>query len=166
MSVIEQCNSCDGFTGYCPAAENNGNVCAVYEPAIDNSKMFRRIFSYKGRIRRSEFCLSYAIYLIAYMVSKLSYMANPHSSFSFLFALLSILLVIVMFLQCIKRCHDLGYSGWWSFLPLFNPLWLMFAKGDEGINEYGSDPKQIYELQIFDEEEYQRKHQTEACGQD
>jgi uncharacterized membrane protein YhaH (DUF805 family) len=37
--------------------------------------------------------------------------------------------------QGAKRCHDIGKSGWWQFIP-FYPFFLMFEKGQEGKNKY------------------------------
>lgn len=161
MSVFNQCLSCNGFAGFCSIANDDGKLCAAFEPAINNSLMFRRIFSPKGRIRRAEFCLSYILYLIAYMFFSMSYEILPHSNYFVIWWVIFIVLYIIMILQGIKRCHDLGRSGWWVLVPFYNPLWLMFGKGDDGINEYGSDPTQSYESQFFNEEEYLKNHKTE-----
>lgn len=46
----------------------------------------------------------------------------------------------------VRRCHDLGWSGWWILLRLIpivgliQGLWLLFAPGEEGENEYGAQP--------------------------
>jgi uncharacterized membrane protein YhaH (DUF805 family) len=46
----------------------------------------------------------------------------------------------------VRRCHDLGWSGWWILLraiPVVNliqALWLLFAPGEESDNEYGGAP--------------------------
>ena len=53
-----------------------------------------------------------------------------------LMILIDILCVLYIF-QCIKRCHDLGDSGLYSLIPIWNPLALLFLRGDEGENDYG-----------------------------
>lgn len=46
----------------------------------------------------------------------------------------------------VRRCHDLNRPGWWMvgiFIPLVNfvlSLYLLFARGTVGANEYGDDP--------------------------
>ncbi|MBQ8418643.1 MAG: DUF805 domain-containing protein, partial [Phascolarctobacterium sp.] len=46
----------------------------------------------------------------------------------------------------VRRCHDLDRSGYWGLLVLipvvnfFFLLYLLFAKGTEGWNQYGPDP--------------------------
>ena len=42
--------------------------------------------------------------------------------------------------QGTKRCHDIDKSGWWQLIP-FYIFWLVFKKGNIGMNQYGQDPK-------------------------
>ncbi len=39
----------------------------------------------------------------------------------------------------IRRMHDVGKSGWYSLIPIYN-LVLAFTKGDQGENKYGPYP--------------------------
>jgi uncharacterized membrane protein YhaH (DUF805 family) len=39
----------------------------------------------------------------------------------------------------IRRMHDVGKSGWYSLIPIYN-LILAFTKGDENENQYGANP--------------------------
>lgn len=152
MSKIEQCNSCKGYAGYCSIYDsNNDQLCESYEPAINNSKgMFRRLFYFTGRIRRFEFCLSYVFYLVFYaLYFSFADSYLKLSDNALLYVILTIPIIVVMYFQFIKRCHDLGHSGWWIFIPIFNPFFLMFSEGDEDINEYGTNPKTSYEEQVY-----------------
>lgn len=69
--IREQCNSCQ-YDLNCSNQSRMGNkydntVCEDYEGPINNSDgMFKRVFTYKGRIRRLEFGISYIIYCILY----------------------------------------------------------------------------------------------------
>lgn len=122
----------------------NAQSYPLYEgpDAIDNHGMFRRPMSIKGRIRRTEFCLSYLMYLLivpifAFMAEESDY--NP--ALSVATVLIYFIGIWFMIAQGIKRCHDLGRSGWYQLIPFYF-LVMMFGSGEVGYNEYGSDPKQ------------------------
>ena len=142
----KECRYCDQFY-FCPNSQD-GQICENYSPVINNSKgMFRRIYTWKGRIRRKEYCLSYAIFSVSAIVLG-EPMQSPetyNSIFVFIASFLLLLLRLILVMQSIKRSHDLGNSGWWILLPIYSPFWMLFAKGDEGINDYGSNPKEEYE---------------------
>ncbi|MEJ1222773.1 DUF805 domain-containing protein [Sediminicola sp. 1XM1-17] len=101
--------------------------------------MFKDPFSFEGRIRRTEYGLSYLIYMIFYFfVMTILQLRGKYALL--IFALCNIPLLWFMWAQGAKRCHDLGYSGWYQLIPFFN-LWLLYAKGKPGSNEYGDHPK-------------------------
>lgn len=116
---------------------------------INNSKgMFRRIFTWKGRISRTEYCITYILYLICYFclpvyIGMTSRYDSGYGVFFF-----AVFIMVVLILQGIKRCHDMGHSGWFILIPVFNPIWLMFSPSDDDVNEYGTNPKIDYDLQI------------------
>jgi uncharacterized membrane protein YhaH (DUF805 family) len=98
--------------------------------------MFENPFSFDGRIRRTELGLSYIIYIIGlYIMASESDEGDP----SVIFVLI-IPLAWFVFAQRAKRCHDLGNSGWFQLIPFYT-LWMLFADGDHGHNNYGPDPK-------------------------
>ena len=101
--------------------------------------MFNAPFSFYGRIRRTEYGLSYIVYLIVYVV--ISALMQVSESFSFL-GLLFIPLIWFRLAQGAKRCHDRGNSAWYQIIPFYG-FWMLFAESDFGENEYGPNPKDI-----------------------
>jgi hypothetical protein len=94
--------------------------------------MFKNPFSFNGRIRRTEYGISFIIYLIGYGFIEI--MAEGVTGIK-AFALLWIPLLWFFWAQGAKRCHDLGKSGWWQIIP-FYCFWLLFEKGKPWPNEY------------------------------
>lgn len=97
-------------------------------------KMFSAPFSIVGRIRRTEYGLSLIIEcLYVFIAARIA--GNP---------ILYFILLIPFFWFCLaqgaKRCHDRNNSGWYQFIPFYG-LWMLFADGDVGENDYGPDPK-------------------------
>lgn len=57
-----------------------------------------------------------------------------------LFVLLYPLIIIIPSISlCIRRLHDLNFSGWLALIPLYN-IYLFAKKGHIGDNIYGEDP--------------------------
>ena len=107
-----------------------------------NKGMFKRPFSFNGRIRRTEYCLSFIIFMIWYGVI-IAMMETPEPSLeASLFVLISFIPMIwFLCAQNAKRCHDRGNSGWYQIIPFYEFV-LMFGGSDEGSNEYGDNPKE------------------------
>ena len=101
--------------------------------------MFRNPFSFKGRIRRTEFGLSFIIFYILNNVLALLSVEVP------VFGVLVIPSIWFFWAQSAKRCHDRGNSGWYQLIPFYS-FWLLFGDGDIGDNEYGSNPKGINKI--------------------
>lgn len=101
--------------------------------------MFKKPFSFKGRIRRTEFGLSYILY-IAGIVALSEFIETAGNSI--LIGLLFIPLVWFLLAQGAKRCHDRGNSGFYQLIP-FYVFWMLFADGETGENEFGLNPKGI-----------------------
>lgn len=105
-------------------------------------RMFSKAFSFKGRIKRAEFVWSYIITWLAGNIISLfaeTIMINPEYPTLSDVIMVYILLGPVLwfyFAQRIKRCHDIGRSGWWQLIPFFYTLWLLFQVSD-GDNKYG-----------------------------
>jgi uncharacterized membrane protein YhaH (DUF805 family) len=109
--------------------------------------MFKNPFSFDGRIRRTEFGISYIIAVVAKVFGDIGLIemggfSLENSGSIFLYLLLYSPLIWFFTAQRAKRCHDLGKSGWWQLMP-FYIFWLLFANSKKGPNEYGPNPKGI-----------------------
>ena len=98
--------------------------------------MFSNPFSFEGRIRRTEYGISFIICLI------ISVLLNPLIRTGNYQVLRLVYIPISWFIwaQGTKRCHDLGVNGWWQIVP-FYLLWMIFQVGQLGINKFGISPK-------------------------
>lgn len=112
--------------------------------------MFKKPFSFNGRIRRTEYGVSMIIYSFVVAIIRLivyscfdfgAYIPKSDAQEANLISIL-ISLPVLMFLwaQGAKRCHDFGKNGWWQLIPLF-PIYMLFKAGDATDNEYGANPK-------------------------
>jgi len=98
--------------------------------------MFKNIFSFSGRIRRSEYWLTGPfIWLIMIPIT--------------IFAAASVVLIFFIWIipfwislaATVKRSHDLGNSGWLILIPIYNPFFLAFGGSQTFTNNYGPNPK-------------------------
>ncbi len=124
-----------------PPAISSQNTESEYE-VLDNKGMFKRVFSFKGRIRRTEFGLSYIIFFVWYLIfASVTEMNDPNPVLA-LFIILSIVPAYwFLWAQGAKRCHDRGNSGWYQIIPFYG-LVMLFGGSEEGINDYGTNPKE------------------------
>jgi uncharacterized membrane protein YhaH (DUF805 family) len=142
--------SYDGYNCHkCTKQEDNRDNVNTKSTTNENSfvsknKMFQSPFSFKGRIRRTEYSLSWLIFLIYFFSMGLIVDKDLEDGFLWVFVLIWLILFIPMiwfvYAQGAKRCHDKGMSGWRQ-VYVFSLIWLFFAKGDEGVNIYGAPPK-------------------------
>ena len=99
--------------------------------------MFKNPFSFEGRIRRTEYGISFIIYFI---VSGIISIAIEAGGAATALGILYIPLVWFIWAQSAKRCHDRDNTGWFQLIP-FYIFWMVFAAGDEEENRFGQDPK-------------------------
>lgn len=107
--------------------------------------MFKRPFSFNGRIRRREYAISFTVCMMFLFVVNFFTLkpgSNPFISLMLplVFLVLLVLSTWLLYAQGAKRCHDTGKSGWWQIIPFFF-LVLLFQDGDADPNEYGENPK-------------------------
>lgn len=121
------------------SSEEPGNTYS--EPKTDDVEAWRkrdsfRPFSFKGRIGRVQLILSYVVGFVAWFASFFLYYLEYNSNIFLLFLACTVVFFWFLYAQCAKRCHDLGKSGAWMFVPFWNVL-LFFAEGEEQDNQYG-----------------------------
>ena len=114
--------------------------------------MFKNIFSFSGRIRRREYWLKVPLFwLILIPITILIYVGAlllaPLASIitlSIVFLLfIWIMLILMALAAAVKRSHDLGNSGWFILIPIYNPFFLAFCESQPFKNKYGPNPKGI-----------------------
>lgn len=98
--------------------------------------MLYNLFSFEGRIRRTDYCLSLLLYFIASFILEQSIITTQNE----ILGLLYIPLLWYIWAQGAKRCHNVGRNGWWQIIP-FYILYLIFGEGQSETNEYGRNPK-------------------------
>ena len=123
-------------------AEKKGSKTVNTENVISNKGMFKRPFSFNGRIRRMEYGISFIFYFIWYVVVDVMAKTSDPSPAVSIFILVSFIPMIwFLWAQNAKRCHDRGNSGWYQLIPFYFFV-LLFGDGEEGVNEYGDNPKE------------------------
>lgn len=101
-------------------------IFAYYLSVLKNYTKF------DGRARRAEFWYFTLINMIIYYI--LGYINGFLSIIYYLGILIPSLAV------AIRRMHDVGKSGWFILIPIYNIV-LAATAGETGDNQYGSDPK-------------------------
>lgn len=108
---------------------------------LDNTKMFKNAFLFKGRARRSEFFIAYVIFMACMYLPAAIMEASDDSPASVVLSVIMMLGGIYFFLsEGTRRCHDLGHSGFWLLIPYYI-FWMLFQNSKVGSNEYGNNPK-------------------------
>jgi uncharacterized membrane protein YhaH (DUF805 family) len=94
------------------------------------------VFSFDGRIRRLEYGLTF----IAYMFMSFILALLSEAELYILWLILYVPVMWILYAQGAKRCHDMGYNGWWQIVPFFF-LVMIFGKQEPQINKYGAPAK-------------------------
>ena len=108
------------------------------------SKLTTLLFSPTGRLNRLPYIFTpIFIALALLLIDFLMKLTIGSSDLNIIFYGISIIIYIML---TIKRWHDVDKSGWLtvlSFIPIvnfFTALFLWFAKGTNGKNQYGDNP--------------------------
>lgn len=112
--------------------------------------MFQNVFSTEGRIRRTEFALSLLIHVVAIFFTVFLAIITKIDFFFVITVLVWFAGIIFRVIQGAKRCHDIGLSGWFQFIPFF-VIVMIFLDSNRGSNRYGENPKGIGNHLTIDE---------------
>ena len=102
---------------------------------------------FNGRARRAEYwqftlfnvIISFVLGFLAGMI-KMPWIASIYT----------IAVLIPGIAVAIRRMHDVGKSGWFILIPIYN-LILAVTEGTRGPNEYGPDPKGALETGVVEQ---------------
>ena len=103
--------------------------------------------NFNGRARRKEYWSFVLVnFLIGLVFGLLGFITEAATYIS---SIISLALFLPGLAVSVRRLHDTGKSGWYlliALIPIIGGLYLiylMFKEGDQGQNQYGSDPKGI-----------------------
>ena len=100
-------------------------------------KVLQNYAAFSGRARRSEFWYFALIHMIIAFI--LRFIGNL-TGLIILGAIYSLAVTIPAIAVGVRRMHDIGKSGWFSLIPIYNII-LALREGEKGTNQYGLDPK-------------------------
>ena len=109
-------------------------------------KVLKQYADFNGRARRSEYWYYTLVNMIVIygLIFLGGAMASSSSAIAGILATLSTIYALATMIPSIaagvRRMHDVGKSGWFILIPLYN-LILAVTEGQTGSNEYGPDPK-------------------------
>lgn len=119
-----------------PSAQQSSEVMQPSANTNSTPTGWKRFFSFKGRIGRKEYALTYLIYILYCLPMNIIDEDKISGFFAIIWLLLLFPMLWIMYAQGAKRCHDRGNSGWYQFIPFYF-LWMFFAVGDDKPNKYG-----------------------------
>jgi uncharacterized membrane protein YhaH (DUF805 family) len=107
------------------------NVFNYYLGVLQNYAKF------DGRARRSEYWYFMLINIV--VVLALSFIGSA-IGFDYLDGIYGLGVMVPAIGVAIRRMHDVGKSGWFCLIPLYNFI-LAVTDGEKGANQYGENPK-------------------------
>lgn len=116
--------------------------------------IFRQIFTTEGRLNRKRYLIYMILFALAMTAAKISTTAmatllTGDPTGGLVMAITLVLVVIAgtgNIMLIIRRLHDMNKSGYFAlvvFVPVIGAIfsiWLFFAPGTIGYNQYGADP--------------------------
>lgn len=97
------------------------------------SVCFSKYATFSGRATRSEFWYFYLFYAIMYVVGMIVASAAGSSAVQYLFI---VPLWLPLLAAQFRRMHDVGRSGWFLLIPIYNIV--LLCSSSAGDNKYGA----------------------------
>ena len=109
-------------------------------------QVLKKYAEFDGRARRKEywmFVLFNTIFIFsAQILDLLTGLYVGGSQYGIFYLIYVAIIILPSIAVSIRRMHDVGESGWFAFIPIYNFV-LAVSEGDPKENKYGSDPKEI-----------------------
>lgn len=100
-------------------------------------KVIQNYANFNGRARRKEYWM---FFLFNVLISAILGVIDGNAGNDVLSNVYTIALLLPSLAVAVRRMHDVGKSGWYILIPIYN-LILACTEGNTGENEYGADPK-------------------------
>ena len=108
-------------------------------------EVLRKYAVFTGRARRSEYwyfvLFNFLNSMVASMIDVTFGLYNPETGYGVVNTIYAFAVLIPALAVGVRRMHDIGKSGWFFLIPLFN-IFLAVTPGEVGENKYGPDPKE------------------------
>ena len=118
-------------------------LCTFFSHLFPNPMQYvidiftKKYAQFTGRARRAEFWSFYlAIFIGIFVIGGVGAVIKA----PWLVGIVYLGVLVPYFGVAVRRMHDVGKSGWFFLIPLYNII-LCFTEGQHGENEYGPDPK-------------------------
>jgi uncharacterized membrane protein YhaH (DUF805 family) len=100
----------------------------------------KKFADFEGRARRKEYWMFILFTFVGgFVFGVIDGIISPNGV-GMLGMIFQLAVLIPTIAVAVRRMHDVGKSGWYILIPLYN-LILVLTEGDKGSNEYGPDPK-------------------------
>ncbi|MDQ6471241.1 DUF805 domain-containing protein [Flavobacterium sp. LHD-80] len=104
--------------------------------------------NFNGRARRREYWMfilgNFIISIILQIIDNVAGLTFGAGETGIIGLIYSLAVMIPGTAVAIRRMHDIGKSGWYILIPIYNII-LLATEGEKGPNQYGSDPKNQFE---------------------
>ncbi|MEP0264097.1 DUF805 domain-containing protein [Dokdonia sp.] len=103
-------------------------------------KVLKQYADFNGRARRKEYWMFFLFQIIITNVLTYGGIAADLSILPIISMVYAIATLIPGIAVAVRRMHDVGKSGWYILIPIYNII-LACTDSEPGDNQYGPNPK-------------------------